>query len=85
MNLHCANNWLSHLWGNDGKCLRCGVTGRTLDDVTSAHDPSRAASLSPTHPVDRPAQLDLPLDQPSQAGDSSFACVADNLVALVVP
>lgn len=85
MNIHCANNWLYHLWDKNFQCRRCGAIGKSRAASTLEVYPSHAASLSTTRPVDHPDQLDLPLDQPSEAGDSSFACVADNLVALVVP
>jgi len=49
MNIRCANDWLFHDWGNDGKCIRCGVTGigphvQSPSDVTSVDDPSLSAS-----------------------------------------
>lgn len=56
MNIHCKNDWLYHLWGTDGKCIRgCGATGpRTLDPDLLAHVqtdvtvvPDRSLSASP--------------------------------------
>ena len=50
MNIHCKNDWLYHLWGTDGKCIRGGgaiafvLRVRTQPDVTSGDDPSLSAS-----------------------------------------
>jgi hypothetical protein len=46
MNIRCANDWLFHDWGKDGKCTRCDVTGLNLrvpaqTDATSEDDQSR--------------------------------------------
>lgn len=46
MDIHCANNWIFHQWGPDGKCIRrCGAS--LNDDRGSPHASTLDDDLSP--------------------------------------
>ena len=87
MDIHCANNWLYHEWGPDGKCIRrCGATlysdqGTQLAS-TLVDDQSLSEVLSPAHLVDPPDQRGSRHHRHSEADDSSSSDAAGNLADL---
>lgn len=98
MILQCGDEFLFHLWGSTGKCLRCGVTGIDLDhltdhvhldqgilaDETSVDDLSEPALLSRARLVDRPSLCEDPDHVPhATSADVSFASSRAYLMGLL--